>query len=387
MSKSTNQAPVVIVGTGLAGYTLARELRKLDKAQAIVMVTADDGHSYSKPMLSTAFSRDKTADDLSMSGPDQMAKQLNVDIRTFTVVTGIAPEQNRLFLAGESLVYSKLILAWGADVVQLALAGDATDQVCSINDLQDYRHFRNNLEDKKRVLILGAGLIGCEFANDMRNGGYQVEIVAPSNQVIPGLLPAPCATALQSALASEHVRFHLERTVTAVNHKDGAICASLSDGSIIETDMVISAVGLRPRTQLVKNILECNQGIVVNRALETSHADIYALGDCAEVEGRVMLYVQPLMTGARALAKTLTGQRTEVKYSAMPVVIKTPICPIAVAPPPANETGTWSFDGDGKNIKGLFKDTNDNLLGFALTGNYAEERQALTKLLPDIQLA
>ncbi len=332
-NQTQNRAPIVVVGTGLAGYTLVRELRKLDKSCPIVMITADDGHSYSKPMLSVALARGKRADDLSVDEPATLVEQLNVDIRTFTSVTGIRPEKNQLLLAGDSIVYSKLVLAWGADVIRLSLAGNAVDQVYSINDLQDYRNFRNNLEGKKRALILGAGLIGCEFANDMLNGGHQIDVVAPSDQVMPGLLPPPCANALQSSLEKEKIRFHLERTVEAVNHKDGFICASLSDGSTIETDIIVSAVGLRPRTRLVKGVLACNQGIVVNRALETSHPDIYALGDCSEVEGRVMLYVQPLMAGARALAKTLTGQRTEVQYSAMPVVIKTPSCPVAAAPP------------------------------------------------------
>ncbi len=380
----TAQNPIVIIGTGLAGYTLAREIRKLDKGVPITLITADDGHSYSKPMLSTAVAKGKSPDDLSMADPGKMASQLHVDIRTYATVTAVHPERHEIMLGEEAFAYSKLVIAWGADVVRPALDGNALDQVFSVNDLQDYRRFRTALEGKHRVLILGAGLIGCEFANDLLSGDYSVDVVAPSDQVLPGLLPQPAAEALKTGLTEQGVDFHLGKTVTAVNHTDQGLAALLDDGSVLDVDIVVSAVGLRPRIQLVKAQLTCQKGIVVNRALESSAPDIYALGDCAEVDGHVMLYVAPLMACARALAKTLTGERTQVKYSAMPVIVKTPACPIAIALPPGQASGTWQFEQDAGNVKGEFRGANDALLGFVLTGECTDERQALAKLVPDI---
>ena len=108
------------------------------------------------------------------------------------------------------------------------------------------------------------------------------------------------------------------------------------------------------------------------------------MGDCAEVDGHVLVYVAPLMAAAKALGKTLAGEPTDVAYPAMPVTIKTPACPVVVAPPAHGAEGEWEIDADGSNVKALFKDGSGNLLGFALTGEAIKEKMALQKELPAI---
>src|SRR6056297_1694676 len=369
----TEQAPIIIVGTGLSGYLLAREIRKQDKGTPVLMVTADDGVSYSKPMLSTGFTKGKDADGLAQGATDAMTEQLNVRIRTYATVTGID--------AGAH----ELILAWGADVIRLALDGDGLEHVFSINDLMDYRAFREALGEGKRVAIMGAGLIGCEFANDLRNGGYEVDVIAPSEGVTPGLLPEAAAHAVQQELENLGVGFHLGAVVNRVDRQGDGVSLALSNGETLEADLVLSAVGLRPRTELARSAgLETARGIVVNRALETSASDVYALGDCAEVDGHVLLYVLPLMACSRALSKTLLGERTEVSYGTMPVMIKTPCCPTAVCPPPSEAEGSWDVEQDGSNVKALFKGPGGDVLGFAVTGSFAMEKQALSREVPPI---
>ncbi|MFL1468091.1 NAD(P)/FAD-dependent oxidoreductase [Marinobacter sp. HN1S83] len=381
----TTEAPIVIVGTGLSGYSLAREIRKQDKEIPIVMVTADDGFSYSKPMLSTGFTKGKEAEELAQATSEAMIEQLNLDLRTYTTVTGIDTEAHELVIGDERIRYSKLVLAWGADVIRLSIDGDGQDRVYSINDLMDYRAFRKALAGKKRVAIMGAGLIGSEFANDLRNGDYEVDVIAPSDTLMPGLLPQPAAEAVREELASHGVRFHLETVVDRIDRDGDGVKLTLANGETLMADLVISAVGLRPRTDLAQAAgIEINRGIMVNRALETSAPDVYALGDCAEVDGHVLLYVLPLMACARALAKTLTSERTEVAYGTMPVLIKTPCCPTSVCPPPSNAEGEWEVEQDGTSVKALFKSADGTVLGFAVTGSYAVEKQALSKEVPPI---
>lgn len=381
----TDQAPIVIVGTGLSGYSLVREIRKLDKDTPIVMVTADDGVSYSKPMLSTGFTKGKDAEGLAQADTDAMAEQLGVTIRTFATVTGIDPAAHELILGDERLTYRQLILAWGADVVRLSLDGDGLDKVHSINDLLDYRAFREALAGGKRVAIMGAGLIGCEFANDLRNGDYQVDVIAPDAHVMPSLLPEPAASAVQTELTNLGVRFHLGTVVDRVDRQGEGVTLTLGNGDTLEADVVISAVGLRPRTALAAAAgLATGRGIQVNRALETSAPDVYAMGDCAEVDGQVLLYVLPLMACARALAKTLAGERTEVSYGTMPIMVKTPCCPTAVCPPPHGADGQWQVEQDGSDVKALFVSPAGETLGFAVTGRFAMEKQALAKAVPPI---
>ncbi|CCK78048.1 Rubredoxin reductase [Oleispira antarctica RB-8] len=380
---SQTQVPVIVIGTGLAGYNLVKEFRKQDAETPVLMITADDGCNYSKPMLSTGFTKGKSASELAMADAGKMAEQLNVTIRTNTRVTSIDPETHTIFIGEESIAYDKLVLAWGAEPVAVRIEGDAGEHIFAINDLQDYANFRAELDDKKRVLVMGAGLIGCEYANDLSNGGYEVDVVAPCNQIIPNLLPEPAASAVQHGLEGLGVKFHLGPLVRRVTQTEQGLIADLSNGEQVETDIIISAIGLRPRLDLaVKAGLQVNQGICVDRSLQTSDADIYALGDCAEVDGKVLLYVMPLMASARALAKTLAGQPTDVSYGAMPIMIKTPVVPVVVSPP-ATE-GLWDIERSGVNVKALCRDDAGALLGYALTGTCVADKLALNKELPAI---
>ena len=375
-------SPVVIIGTGLAGYNLAREFRKLDAQTPLLLITADDGRSYSKPMLSTGFAKQKDADGLSMAEPGAMAEQLNAEIRTHTRISGIDPGHKRLWIGEEAVEYRDLVLAWGAQTVQVPIEGDGGDRVFPINDLEDYARFRAAAVGKQRVLILGAGLIGCEFANDM-SLGFQVDVVAPCEQVMPTLLHPAAATAVQAGLEGLGVRFHLGPVLTRLQQVAQGLEAHLSDGSVIACDLVVSAIGLRPRTDLAAAAgLQTNRGVCVDRQLRTSHANIFALGDCAEVDGINLLYVMPLMSCARALAQTLAGKPTTVAYGPMPITVKTPACPLVVSPPPQGHEGTWQVEGQGSDLKVLCLDAEGKLLGYALTGAAVMEKLALNRQLP-----
>ncbi|EOG3623362.1 NAD(P)/FAD-dependent oxidoreductase [Pseudomonas putida] len=378
-------SPVVIIGTGLAGYNLAREFRKLDAQTPLLLITADDGRSYSKPMLSMGFAKQKDADGLCMAEPGVMAAQLNAEIRTHTRISGIDPGHKRLWIGEEAVEYRDLVLAWGAQTVQVPIEGDGSHLVFPINDLEDYARFRAAAVGKQRVLILGAGLIGCEFANDMSLGGFTVDVVAPCEQVMPTLLHPAAAAAVQAGLQGLGVSFHLGPVLTRLQQVAQGLEAHLSDGSVIACDLVVSAIGLRPRTDLAAAAgLRTNRGVSVDRELRTSHANIFALGDCAEVDGINLLYVMPLMSCARALAQTLAGKPTAVAYGPMPITVKTPACPLVVSPPPLGNEGTWQVEGQGSDLKVLCHGADGKLLGYALTGAAVMDKLSLNRQLPPV---
>ena len=393
VAQMVDDAPVVIIGTGLAGYNLAREFRKLDKQTPLLLITTDDGRCYSKPMLSTAFTRKQAADDLAQADAGQMAEQLQASIWTYTEVTEInTAEQTLLVSSAKTVSYKALVLAWGADVIQPPIVGNALDSIYAINDLLDYGQFRAalNTVKGKKVFIIGAGLIGSEFCNDLLNGGFLVAAVDPLAYNLASLVPEPAGRAVQQALEAQGAKFHFGTVAESVNaHPSGkGVLVSLASGIEVEADLVISAIGVRPRIKLAQQSgIAVNRGIKANRLMATSAANVYTLGDCAEVEGHVLYYVAPLMAAARALAKTLTGTPTEVEYPAMPVTIKTPACPIVVAPPAQQAEGSWDIQidsADNKNVIAQFKDVNGQLLGFALSGQGTNEKQALQKQLPAI---
>ena len=365
---------------------MAREFRKLDAQTPITLVTRDAGSFYSKPMLSNALAQNKAANQIALNSANDMARQLKAMVHAQVAVTNIdaaaltVTTDNGLTLSGDQVV-----LAIGADSIRLPLAGDAAGSVLSINDLDDYTGFRAALTGKQRVLLLGAGLIGCEFANDLRLAGIEVAVVDPAPQPLGRLLPPQAAGFLRAALEKIGVKFYFATTVQAVEHHADALRVTLATGQTLDTDLVLSAIGLKARTELAQRAgLAIQRGIVVDAGLQTSAPGIYALGDCAEVAGLHLPFVMPLMQQARALAKTLAGTRTPVQYPAMPVVVKTPACPTVVCPPPPGTEGSWQEEVSTDGARAIFREASGSVRGFALLGTSVGEKQALTKEIPNL---
>lgn len=375
--------PILIIGAGMAGYGVLREFRKRDSGTPVTLVTADDGRVYSKPTLSSALAQKRSPEQLAMMDAARAAETYQARILTETRVTALDTAGHGVSTDGGELPYGRLVLALGADPFPHGLTGDAADEVFSINDLTDYTLFRAALEGRRRVAILGGGLIGCEFANDLILSGHRVSVVHLGGWPLERLIPEPAGRALTDALAAKGVDWYFGRTGRTVDRSGNGYVLTLDDGSRVEADLVLSAIGLRPRTGLARAAgLKTERGIVVDRRLRTSAGDVFAVGDCAQVEGLVLPFVQPLLIQARALAAGLAGEPAQVAYPAMPVVVKTSLHPVAVQPPPAGAAGDWQAEGEGGGIRALFRDAQGRLLGFALTGQRTGERMQLAEQVP-----
>ena len=380
-----SQSAIVIIGSGLAGYTVVREIRKLDKTVPITLVTREPGYFYSKPMLSTALASKKEAAQLISTAADGMATQLEMTILADADVSLINIGEQTIQTNKGAVPFGKLVLALGADQIRLPLQGSAANEVITVNDLADYARFRSAISGKKKVAILGAGLIGCEFANDLILGGYDVDVIDLAPQALGRLLPEAAALELQGKLSTAGVRWHLSTTVQAIDHHEGSLQVTLANGNTISCDVFLSAVGLKPRVELAKATgINIGAGIQVNRELETNIQNIYAIGDCAEVEGLVLPYVMPIMQAARALAPTLIGQTTALTYPAMPVMVKTPALATIVSPPAKGAEGQWNTTVVDGGLEARFESADGKLLGFALMGSATAQRGAFTKELPAI---
>ena len=381
---STAASPVVIVGAGLAGWTTAREFRKLDTTTPLVLVTADGGDFYAKPSLSNAFAQRRSPAQLVTTAAQVMADKLGLTLMTRTRVQAIDVAGRTLQTDRGPLAWGRLVLATGALPIRVPVAGDAAETVQSVNSLDDFAAFHPLLVDvdgtvrpARHVVIMGAGLIGCEFANDLAASGVRVTVVDPAPRPLAALLPLQASAQLQQALADLGVQWQLGTTVASVDRRDrddhlaheaatdaaaapaAPLSVQLANGQTLSADAVLSAIGLRADTTLARAAgMVCERGIVVDATLSTSAAGVYALGDNAQYAdgawsasapagGRSLPYVMPIMQAARTLAAHLAGQDVRLQFPLMPVAIKTPALPLVAAPPAPAMAGGWQAAGDG----------------------------------------
>ena len=440
---NTEPQPVIIIGSGMAGYTLARELRKLTTSLPIVMVCQDSGDSYAKPTLSNAYAQNKLADNIANASAAKMAETLNLTLLNFHQVTDINAAEQVIVVRSlvneasqTTLAYRDLVLATGAHSRLLPNLAVNHQTIFAVNHLDEYKSFQqrlNTLKSQKsvpvKVAIIGAGLIGCEFANDLigqntdnQTADITVAVFDKAARPLAQQLPSQAGIMLQDALTQSGVTFYLGTDITRIttnvnkniNTSDNATVTISFDrdkqSQTFEADIVLIAIGLVANTDLAAsaNIAIASsqhinptithlprtvqQGIKVDAYLATSAKHIYAIGDCANVMGSYMPYVMPLMNQAKALAKTLADSNmapTKVAYPAMPVAIKTPSLPLVVLP----VSGQYSDDQlywqttpttDGMVMTAHPKDDPNSILGFVLAGREAaKQRLTLTKQVAD----
>ncbi|WP_310531314.1 FAD-dependent oxidoreductase [Novosphingobium sp.] len=372
---------IVVVGSGLAGFGVLRELRKLSPEAKLTLVTMEDGHFYSKPALSTALSKGKTADTLITSNAEKMAAQLKLDARTGRQAEAIDRAGKALLTTGGPVPYDALVLATGALPFRPPIEGEAAHRAIAVNQLDHYDRFRKELPDGARVLIMGSGLVGTEFANDLITTGYKPVVVDMLPLPLAQLVPAQVGEKVRDALTAEGVEWHLGRKITAIGYQGDVpgYVATLDDGTSIEADLVLSAVGLRPNVALAAEAgLDIGLGIKVNEFGQTSDPHIFAIGDCAEYQHGLSAYVTPIMAAARGIAPSALGTPTEIRFPPLSVQVKTTLLPINLLPPPRSADGEWRcLEDDALGSKHLFVDTGGIVRGYVLTHDKCEERMEM----------
>lgn len=385
----TQSNPLVIIGSGLAGYHVAKAWRQLDPTTPLVMITQEPGHFYSKPQLSTAKKHGKTANDLIMTPMEIMREQLNAQIFPNATVTHIDPKNKTLrclTLEGpREIAYRDLVLATGASPKPYPHALDHPRHF-RVNHWHDYDNLMAQFDNFKDICLIGSGLIGCEFAHDWSDEGKQITVITPDPYPLSHLVPETIGIGLQKALSARGITWYTERELVNLNTYGSGLDLHLSTGKTLYTDALITAIGLNANTKLAQETgLNTQQGIVVDANLQTSEPHIYALGDCAEFENECRFFIAPILTSARALAKTLHGQPTPIQLPLMPIVLKVAAYPVVLLPPPPTLKGEWQCEVTDEGVKGLFYDEAQQLKGYALSGAFQTERAAIHKTLISMQ--
>ncbi len=333
-------------------------------------------------MLSNAFALGKAGPDLLAASADAMAAQLDASVLPHTTVSAIDSTTMTIATSAGAYRYSKLVLALGAQPIRLALGGSAAGEVLSVNHLDDYGVLRQQLArvaGPARITILGAGLIGCEFADDLAGAGHHVTVIDPNARPLAALAAPSLSQALAQAWTARSIRLRLGTTASSVERVGATLQVALANGSTVEADVVVSAVGLRPDTALAAaRGLATRRGIVVDPFGQTSAPNIYALGDCAEYADKgVQPYVAPLLAAARAIARTLSGTPTPIVLGQDAIVVKTASIRLALAPPPVGSQGSWVDSVDAPHTIARFIDTAGVVRGYGVAPYTPALRQQL----------
>ncbi|MDA3922041.1 MAG: FAD-dependent oxidoreductase [Salinisphaera sp.] len=377
--------PIIVVGSGLAGYTLIRQLRQFDAARPVVLITADGGEVYSKPLLSNALAKHETPETLVQKTAEDKAQELNVVLVNRCRALSIDAERRIVKTTRGDFAYSDLVLATGASQRIILPDHAERDWLDTVNDLDDYRRWYQKLgHGAKRVLLIGAGLIGSEFADDLMSRDVKVDLVDPAPWPLARLLPEAIGQRLAENFDAAGARLHMGRYVKQLDRNHcGSYTARLDNGERLTCDLVLSAVGLVPQTELAASAgLAIGRGIRVDDRLATTDPHIYAMGDCAETRAGVLPYILPLMAQAKVLAQVLAGAEQRLFMKAMPVTVKTTSLSLVVCPPNAEVDGHWSVDGHGDDCAAVFHDINGAPQGFALSGTTVARRGEFGRLMP-----
>ena len=335
-------ADIVIIGSGFAARQLVKFIRQQDKNVPVRIIAADSCDEYNKPELSHVFSMGYRADALTRQTAAAWAESQNIMLHPFTRVSAIDRAAHVVQTSAGDFPYGKLVLATGARAIVPAVKG--SDLIYTLNSQQEYRQCEADLINAERVLMIGGGLIGTELAMDFNRAGKQVTVIDRSATLLSALLPPEISGRLQHRLVRSGVQFLFQTEIVELARDGDALAVSFSNGEKGRFDAVVCAIGLRPDLALAQKAgIEVRRGIVVDDALATSAPDIYALGDCAEIQGRLMPYLQPAMLAAMTLGKNLTGCAATLTLPAMLIKVKTPDMPLHLAGDPASPSYEWQM--------------------------------------------
>lgn len=320
--RQRHRAGVLIVGAGRAGWQMAEHLRTADADVPITLVTSCAGDVYDKPLLSVAMARQLAPEKLVREGGTSAAARLNLRLLAHTHAISISADSKQLRTTRGTLRYDQLVLAHGA---KSALPTPLPASLCwRINHLGAYLRLRAALGDSpKNVLIIGAGLIGSELANDLALGGHHIVLLDVQAEPLARWQDMQAGRQVLQAWKTLPIRFVGGVKVATVEKVASCIRVTTECGQQFEADQVIAATGLQTPSRLAQSAgLAWRSGISVDpKTLSTSQPAIHAMGDCITIDGQPSRYIEPIARQAKTIAAAIACCEPE-PYEQRPVVVR-----------------------------------------------------------------
>ena len=301
--------PLVIVGNGMAAARLVDELTKVALGRYAVAVIGEEPRlAYNRVLLSSVLAGETASHDIELR-PAQWWRDRGVTLKYGCVATEIDVGRRELKIANEeSIVFSKLVLATGSTPLRLGVPGADLAGVHTFRDSRDVDLLLTLAAQKKRVVVVGGGLLGLEAAYGLAKAGAQVALIHLMDRLMERQLDAPAAELLKALVERKGIEILLNASTARIHGETRVESIELADGRRIDADAVIFAAGIRPNVALAKDAgIPVNRGIVVDDSLQTGAPDIFALGECAEHRGICYGLVEPAYEQARVLARHLAG--------------------------------------------------------------------------------
>jgi nitrite reductase (NADH) large subunit len=301
--------PLVIVGNGMAAARLVDELTRVAQGRYAIAVIGDEPRlAYNRVLLSSVLAGETASHDIELR-PASWWRDRGVTLKYGCLVSEIDVGRRELKIANEeSITFSKLVLATGSTPLRLNVPGADLAGVHTFRDSRDVDLLLTLAAQRKRVVVVGGGLLGLEAAYGLAKAGAPVTLVHLMDRLMERQLDAPAAQLLKSLVERKGIEILLNASTAVLHGETHLEAVELADGRRIEADAVIFAAGIRPNTALAGDAgIPVNRGIVVDDCLQTGAPDIFALGECAEHRGTCYGLVEPAYEQARVLARHLAG--------------------------------------------------------------------------------
>jgi len=316
--------PLVIVGNGMAAARLVDELAKTSLGRYAVAVIGEEPRlAYNRVLLSSVLAGETGSHEIELR-PADWWRHRGVTVRYGYRVTEIDTGRRELKIAGEeSMEYSKLVLATGSTPLRLNVPGADLAGVHTFRDTRDVDLLLTLAAARKRVVVVGGGLLGLEAAYGLAKAGAPVTLLHLMDRLMERQLDGPAADLLKTLVEQKGIRILLNASTARIHGERHVEAVELVDGSRIDADAVIFAAGIRPNIALAREAgIATNRGIVVNDEMQTASPDIFALGECAEHRGTCYGLVEPAYEQARVLARHLAGRPAAYQGSVVSTNLK-----------------------------------------------------------------
>jgi nitrite reductase (NADH) large subunit len=316
--------PLVIVGNGMAAARLVEELAKTALGRYAIAVIGDEPRlAYNRVLLSSVLAGETASRDIELR-PLSWWRDRGVTLKYGCIATEIDVGRRELKIAGEeSLAFSRLVLATGSAPLRLNVPGADLAGVHTFRDCRDVDLLLTLAAQKKRVVVVGGGLLGLEAAYGLAKAGAVVTLIHLMDRLMERQLDAPAAELLKTLVERKGIKILLNANTARLHGETQVQGIELTDGRSLDADAVIFAAGIRPNVALARNAgMPVNRGIVVDDCLQTGAADIFALGECAEHRGVCYGLVEPAYEQARVLARHLGGGEAAYRGSVVATNLK-----------------------------------------------------------------